>query len=168
MSLKSYDFDKKLDSLEIKYIEREIVDNVYQNITCDRCNHQRLKYINILRIDEEYYQIGDDCYDSIKNILSKVRGKSLYRIRLELEESYDRHLERKYDSDNQIEDKTSYKFDPDYSRYLTLKWDSEHSGLPSFRREEFEELRKKFEKQFFLFFCISLNSVRIGNKTRNL
>jgi hypothetical protein len=98
-----------------------------------------------LRIEIVYYNLGDFCYQSVKNILSEIRGKSLHFIRLELEESYDKQLENKYANEEQIEGKTSYKSDPDYSKYLTLKWDSEHSRLPPFRQKEFDELKKKFE-----------------------
>ena len=145
MSSKIYDFDKKLYSLDIKYIERIIVDNLYLDIRCDRCNHQ-LVYVNILRIEIDYHNLGDFCYQSIKNILSEIRGKSLHFIQLELEESYDEHLVKKYATEEEIEDKAGYKSDPDYSKYLTLKWDSEHSRLPSFRQKELNELKKKFEQ----------------------
>lgn len=144
MSSKIYDFDKKLYSLDIKFIERIIVDKLYLDIRCNRCNSQ-LVYVNILRIEIVYYNLGDFCYQSVKNILSEIRGKSLHFIRLELEESYDKQLENKYANEEQIEGKTSYKSDPDYSKYLTLKWDSEHSRLPPFRQKEFDELKKKFE-----------------------
>ena len=145
MSSKIYDFDKKLYSLDIKYIERIIVDNLYIDIRCARCNHQ-LVYVNILRIESDYHNLGDFCYRSIKNILSEIRDKSLHFIRLELEESYDEHLEKKYATEGEIEYKVSIKSDPDYSKYLTLKWDSEHGSLPSFKKKELNELRKKFER----------------------
>lgn len=144
MSLKTYEFDEKLTALEIKFIDRIIVDNLYQDFRCDRCNAQ-LVYVNILRIEENYHNIGDNCYQSIKNALSKIRGKSLHFIKLELEENYDSLLSQKYATEEQIEDKADYKWDPDYSRYLTLKYDSEHSGLPSFRKEEFLKLQEKFK-----------------------
>ena len=145
MSSKTYEFDKKLYSLEIKFIERIIVDKLYLDIRCDRCNSQ-LVYVNVLRIEIVYHNLGDFCYRSIKNILSEIRGKSLHFIRLELEESYDEHLEKKYATEGEIEYKTSIKSDPDYSKYLTLKWDFEHGSLPSFRKKELNELRKKFEQ----------------------
>lgn len=145
MSSKIYDFDKKLYSLDIKYIERIIVDKLYLDIRCDRCNSQ-LVYVNILRIEITYHNLGDFCYQSIKNLLSEIRGKSLHFIRLELEESYDEQLEKRYATEEQIEDIASYKSDPDYSKYLTLKWDSEHSRLPSFRQKELNELKMKFEQ----------------------
>ena len=145
MSSKTYDFDKKLYSLDIKYIERIIVDNLYLNFRCDRCN-ANLIYVNILRIEINYHNLGDFCYQSVKNILSDIRGKSLHFIRLELEESYDTQLLKKYATEEQIEDKANYKWDPDYSQYLILKWDLEHGGLPTFRKKEFDELKKKFGK----------------------
>lgn len=145
MSSKTYDFDKKLYSLDIKYIERIIVDNLYLDIRCDRCN-SNLVYVNVLRIEILYYNLGDFCYQSIKKLLSEIRGKSLHFIRLELEESYDEHLVNKYAKADEIEDKASYKSDPDYSKYITLKWDSEHSRLPSFKIKELNELKKKFEQ----------------------
>ena len=145
MSSKTYDFDHKLYSLEIKFIERIIVDNVYQDFRCDRCNSQ-LVYVNVIRIEIDYHNLGDFCYQSVKNILSEIRGKSLHFIRLELEESYDRLLVNKYATQEEVDEKTEYKWDPDYSKYLTLKWDFEHSGLPSNRKEEFNKLKMKFKK----------------------
>lgn len=145
-SSKEYHFDERLTSEEIKYVDREIINMIYQEIRCDRCNAQ-LRYVNILRIDELYYNIGDDCYQSIKVKLSKIRNISLYNVRMVLEEPYDRYLENKWDSEevylsNETE---SPKFHPDYKIYESLKWDFEHGGLPSFKEEEYKKLRKQFE-----------------------
>lgn len=131
--------------MDIKYIERIIVDKLYLDFRCDRCNSQ-LVYVNVLRIEIIYYNLGDFCYQSIKNMLSEIRGKSLHFIRLELEESYDKQLVNKYATQEQVDEKTEYKWDPDYSKYLTLKWDSERGGLPLNRKNEYLELKKKFEK----------------------
>lgn len=148
MSIKperTYEFDKLLTSMDIKYIERLIVDNLYRDVRCARCNHQ-LVYVNVLRIETGYHNIGDFCYESIRIILSEIRHKPLVIIKRDLEDKYEEYLEKKYATEEEIQDKASYKFDPDYSKYLTLKWDFEHSRLPSFRMEEFKELKKKFEK----------------------
>ena len=105
--------------------------------------------MNTLRIEYEYYQIGDFCYDSIKVILSEIRGKSLHWIRMELEERYDRYLERKYSSDiDEILDSGngSIKYHPNYLRYNALKWDLKHGSLPSFKVKEYKELKKIFEQ----------------------
>lgn len=146
MSIKKYEFDKLLDSLDIKLIDRNIVSVVYQQVRCDRCNKQKIKYVNILRIELAYFNIGDDCYQSIKNALSEIRGKSLHFIRLDLEESYDHHLIRKHpeqqESFGYVNPKKS---DPQYSLYLSMKWDNEHGSLPNFKVKEFKELELKFK-----------------------
>ena len=146
---KDYKFDEKLGSDDIKYVDRNEVNILYEEVRCGRCN-ATLRYVNTLRIEDEYYQIGDFCYDSIKVILSEIRGKSLYWIRIELEEGYDRYLETKYSSDNDeisVYEGNSPKYHPDYKIYETLKWDSEHGRLPSFKEEEYRKLKQQFEKK---------------------
>jgi len=144
---KDYKFDEKLSSNDIKYVDRNEVDMPYEEVRCDRCN-ATLRYVNTLRIDENYYNIGDCCYQSIKNVLSEIRGKSLYWIRMALEEGYDRYLEIKYtSSSDEISDyeSNSPKHHPDYKSYEGLKWDFEHGGLPSFREKEYKKLKEQFE-----------------------
>lgn len=147
-STKNYSFDEKLGAEDIKYIDREIINMIYQEIRCDRCNAQ-LRYVNLLRIEESYYNIGDDCYQSIKVKLSEIRNLSLYHVRIILEEPYDRYLDNKWTSKKEyiFNKSESPKSHPDYSKYLTLKWDSEHGGLPNFRKEEYERLKKQFKKE---------------------
>lgn len=94
---KEYKFDKLLTSNDIKYIDRGIT-KYDEEVECGRCKYKPLKYVNILRIDDNYHNVGDFCYNSIKNILSKIRGKSLYFIKIDLEEGYYKYLEREYDS----------------------------------------------------------------------
>ncbi len=94
---KEYKFDKLLTSNDIKYIDREITE-FDEEVECDRCKYKPLKYVDILRIDDDYYNVGDFCYNSIKNRLSEIRGKSLYFIKIDLEEGYYKYLEREYDS----------------------------------------------------------------------
>jgi len=148
-SLKNYKFDEFLVSHNIEFFDREIV-SIGQNIRCDRCNAM-LKYVNILKIDEKYFNIGDCCYQSVKNALSELRGKSLYWIRRELEGNYERHVENKTENrktriEKFYEERRANAFDSDYNKYLCLKWDMEHNNLPDYRLNEYEELRKRFNQ----------------------
>jgi len=43
-------------------------------------------------------------------------------------------------------DEKADKYDPDYIKYQTLKYDNERTKLPNFRIKELEKLKKKFEK----------------------
>ena len=122
-----------------------IVDNLYRDIRCARCNAQ-LVYVNILRIETDYHNIGDFCYESIRILLSEIRGKSLVHIKRELEDKYEEYLQQKYTIDDNANDPSSYKSDPDYSKYLTYKWDSENGRLHPNFKAEYEKLTKKFEK----------------------
>ena len=144
---KPYKFDKLLSSLNIKYIDRIVVNMEYQEVRCDRCEHL-LRYVNILRIDGKYYNIGDFCYESIRAQLSKIRGKSLVHLKRELEDKYEEYLmvahpnvlgeiEEREDSIN--------KSDPDYRLYLTLKWDAGHGSLPKQKLDELARLREKYK-----------------------
>ena len=146
-NLRNYKFDELLTSLNITYIDREVVSMSYQEVHCDRCEHL-LKYVNVLRIDETYYNIGDDCYVSIRAQLSKIRGISLVNLKRELEDNYESYLEIKYnneDLETYRNDKIN-KHDPDYNTYLTFKWDAEHGGLPQFKMKEYEQLKEKFKE----------------------
>ena len=145
---KPYKFDELLISLDIQYIDHEIVNKYYQEIECDRCKYRPLVHINIIRIDANYYNIGNDCYESIRAQLSKIRGKSLVHLKRELEDKYEEYLmivhpnvlgeiEGREDSIN--------KNDPDYRLYLTLKWDAGHGSLPKHRIDELARLREKYK-----------------------
>ena len=147
MSLKSYEFDNLLTSEDIKFIEREIVNKTYQEVRCDRCN-ALLTYINIIRIEMKYYNLGDFCYNSIKNILSEIRKKSLHFIRIDLEETYNNYLTKKFMTEKEGYENTETinKYDPDYNTYLSLKWDYENNSLPHHMRDKYNDLKDKFEK----------------------
>lgn len=142
-----YEFDKKLTSEDIKYIDRNIYSTIYENMRCDRCGHSHLKYVNTIRIEDEYYELGDDCYASIRAILSEIRGVSLHFIKLQLEDRFEQLIRKKYYVDGfDSEDPSEYKYDADYKEYESLKWDVEYgTGLPTFKQKRLEVLKKKFE-----------------------
>ena len=145
---KEFEFDKKLISNNIKFINREEFNRHAANIICDRHNGILKKYVNTIRIDEEYYQLGDNCYNSIKIKLSVIRGKSLRFINIDLEGDYDKHLNKKWNEPDLIlkENKGLYKYDPDWNRFKELEWDDEHGSLPSNKKEMYKELKEKFRK----------------------
>ena len=145
---KEYEFDKKLSSNNIKFISRNEFNQFTADIKCDRHNGLLKKIVVTIRIDDEYYQLGDDCYQIIKNRLSEIRGKSLKFIRDELEEDYNKYLHKKLNKPklNSAPGKGSYKFDVDWNIYKELKWDSEHNTLPSFKNEEYQKLKEKFRR----------------------
>lgn len=148
MDKKEYEFDKKLISDNIKFISRNEFNRFTANIRCDRHNGLLKKFVVTIRIDAEYYQIGDNCYNSIKIKLSEIRGKSLKFIKDDLEETYDKYLREKFNKPklNSKPGKGSYKHDVDWNIYKELKWDFEHGGLPSFKEEEYKKLKEKFRK----------------------
>lgn len=142
-NLKTYEFDEKLCSMDIQFIDRFEINRLFQEIRCDRCN-ACLKYINDIRIEDDNYNIGDFCYESILKILAEIRGKSVELLRIELERGYLEYVRLK--RLKEIEDRGEIdKFDPDFKLYETMKWDVEHGGIPEFQRKEYEELKKKFE-----------------------
>lgn len=146
---KEYRFDEKLISNNIRFIDRETFNRFITNIPCNRCNATLTRNVVNIRIDETYYQIGEDCYISIKNRLSEIRGKSLYWIRIDLEEDYDKHLQSKFSRErlNSIINKeTATEWHPDYSKFKELEWDIIHGNPPNFKKKEYEKLKKKFEQ----------------------
>lgn len=141
-NLKMYEFDKKLDTKDIQYIDRFEINMMLQEIRCDRCN-ACLKYINELRIKEDHFNIGDFCYGSILDILVKLWKQDRFFVQVKLEQGYTEYLRKKHEAER-IARGSIDKHDKDYSLYLTLKWDAEHNSLPEFNRKEYERLRKKF------------------------
>jgi len=139
---KEYKFDTLLITEDIKYIDRIIASMHYEDVRCDRCNAQ-LRYVNLLRIDTEHYNIGDNCYQSIKNKLSELWETSLHDVRIRLEQGYQKYLRRKYAPKTQISVDPIDK-GPGYSRYLEFKWDDEHGGLHPANILEYEKLKKRF------------------------
>ena len=142
---KTYQFDDKLKSDDIKYIGREEFNRLLANIRCERCNATLKRYVVHLRIDKEIYNIGADCYSSIKAILSEIRGKSHRFIVIDLEEKYDNYLKEKL-SEEELPTKpgkSTYKWDPDYERLKAVQWDIKHENPPVHIKKEYEDLKKK-------------------------
>lgn len=146
---KEYKFDEKLVSDNIKFIDRVVISSYTTKVRCDRHKGLLRRYVNTIRIDDKYYQIGDDCYKSIKNKLSEIRGKSLKLIKDDLEEDYIRYLEGKWlpgTLDLKDDKDTKKRFDPDYNKFKILEWDIKHGNPPDFKKKEYQELKQKFSK----------------------
>jgi len=141
-------FDNRLlETDDIQYIERVTINNVYTDISCDRCHHKGLIYINLLRINDRYYNVGDNCYnDNIKIILAKKWGISLVLVRLRLNEPCNRYQEYKHVIDKaELDENKPLKHDLDYKIYEALKWDYENGHLPPKKIEEYNRLKEKFK-----------------------
>ncbi len=144
---KIYQFDEKLHTLNIKLIDRKKVSIEYSQIICDRCS-ATLQYVNVLRIKKDHYNIGNNCYDSIKIILSKIRNISLHLLREQLESNYFKYLKNKYCKAKVSPQKSKDKrYHQAFNRYLAMKYDEDHEGLPSFRKREFNELKAFFQSK---------------------
>ena len=142
---KIYQFDEKLHTLDIKLIDRKKVSIEYSQIICNRCN-ATLLYVNVLRIKRDHYNIGNNCYDSIKIILSKIRNISLHLLTEQLESNYFKYLKNKYCKAKVLPQKSEdVRFHPDFNRYIAMKYDEAHGGLPSFKKREFNELKAFFQ-----------------------
>lgn len=143
--LKEYKFDVKLKSKNIKLIDQIKVNMDYQNIECDRCN-SLLKYINILRIDDTHYNIGNDCYNSIKNRLSKIRHISLHILRFDLESNYDTFLGKKHKLGKALSKlhHQDNKYHRNYSEYVQLKYDNKHGKIPKSKIDRLNKLKAFF------------------------